>query len=328
MSYSQLTSEQRYYISQLIGKQSISQIAKDIGCHKSTVSREIRRNSINQNYHFKQARQLYQSRRCRQQPTKLTPERIRYIDELIKQKLSPEQVCAYLGKHHRIRLHHSTLYRHIHRDTQNGGTLFTHLRICSKPYRKKYAGKNWSKGKVPNRVGIEERPAIVDSKERIGDWEVDTIVGKDQKSALVVATERKTKLTRIRKIENFKAENTAQMVIAMLRKYKKWVHTITMDNGKEFYRHTLIAKALNAATYFCRPYHSWEKGLVENTNGLIRQYFPKGTDFRVITDDEIRAVETALNRRPRKSLNYETPESLFFGRFTPLISGVALDMRM
>ena len=93
---------------------------------------------------------------------------------------------------------------------------------------------------MPNRVGIEERPAIVDSKERIGDWEVDTIVGKDQKSALVVATERKTKLTRIRKIENFKAENTAQMVIAMLRKYKKWVHTITMDNGKEFYRHTLI----------------------------------------------------------------------------------------
>ena len=311
MSYSQLTSEQRYYISQLIGKQSISQIAKDIGCHKSTVSREIRRNSINQNYHFKQAQQLYQSRRCRQQPTKLTPERIRYIDELIKQKLSPEQVCAYLAKHHRIRLHHSTLYRYIHRDTQNGGSLFMHLRICSKPYRKKYAGKNWSKGKVPNRVGIEERPAIVDSKERIGDWEVDTIVGKDQKSALVVATERKTKLTRIRKIENFKAENTAQMVIAMLRKYKKWVHTITMDNGKEFYHHTLIAKALNAATYFCRPYHSWEKGLVENTNGFIRQYFPKGTDFRVITDDEIRAVETALNRRPRKSLGYATPEMLF-----------------
>ena len=319
MSYTQLTSEQRYYISRQAGKLSISQIAKDIGCHKSTVSREIRRNSINGTYDFNLAQQQYEGRKRKHQPTKLIPEWIQRIDDLIQQKLSPEQVCGYLGKHCGIHLHHSTIYRHIRRNAKNGGTLFTHLRICSKHYRKKYGGKDWVKGKVPNRVGIEERPAIVDAKERIGDWEADTIVGKDQKSALVVLTERTSKYTLIRKLVNFKAEDTAQMVIAMLEQYKEWVHTITMDNGKEFYRHTVISAALDAATYFCHPYHSWEKGLVENTNGLIRQYFPKGTDFREISDQEIRAVEMALNCRPRKTLDYESPEMLFLGRFTPLI---------
>lgn len=180
MSYTQLTSEQRYYISRQAGKLPISQIAKDIGCHKSTVSREIRRNSINGTYDFNLAQQQYENRKRKHQPTKLIPEWIQRIDDLIQQKLSPEQVCGYLGKHCGIHLHHSTIYRHIRRNAKNGGTLFTHLRICSKHYRKKYGGKDWVKGKVPNRVGIEERPAIVDAKERIGDWEADTIVGKDQ----------------------------------------------------------------------------------------------------------------------------------------------------
>ena len=320
MSYKHTASEQRYWISQLIGKLPVSKIAEFMKCHRSTVYREISRNSVNGKYDPKLAQQQYESRKRRPKPTKLTPQVIHQVNELTKQKLSPEQVCGYLAKHHGIRLHHSTVYRHIRRDMQNGGTLFTHLRICSKPYRKKYGGKNWTRGKVPDRVGIEERPAIVDAKERIGDWEADTIVGKDQKSALVVLTERKTKLTLMRKILGFKAETTAQTVIGMLKRHKTRVHTITADNGKEFYRHQTIAAALNADTYFCHPYHSWEKGLVENTNGLIRQYFPKGTDFRNIPDKEIRAVETALNRRPRKTLDYETPEMLFFGRFTPLIS--------
>ena len=319
MSYTQLTSEQRYYISITAGKPTISQTAKDTNCHKSTVSREIRRNGVNGKYDPKPARQQYKNRKHRCRPGKLTPDLIKHINDLTAQKPSPEQVCGYPDKHHGIRLHHSTVSRHIRRDAQNGGTLFTRLRICSKPYHKKYGGKDWTRGKVPDRAGIEERPAGVDSKERIGGREADTIVGKDQKSALVAVTERKTKPTLICRVLGFKTGETAQAVIAMPERYKNRVHTITTDNGKEFYHHRAIAAALNADTCFCRPYHSWEKGLVENTNGLIRQYFPKGADFRKVSDKAIRAVETAPNRRPGKTLDYETPETLFFGRFTPLI---------
>lgn len=247
MGYTQPTSEQRYCISRQSDKMSVSRIAKDTNCHKSTVS------------------------------------------------------------------------RHIRRDAQNGGTLFTRLRICSKPYHKKYGGKDRTRGKVPDRAGIEEHPAGVGSKERIGGREAGTIVGKDQKSALVAVTERKTKPTLICRVLGFKTGETAQAVMAMPERYRNRVHTITTDNGKEFYRHRAVAAALNADTCFCRPYHSWEKGPVENTNGLIRQYFPKGADFRKVSDKAIRAVETAPNRRPRKTLDYETPETLFFGRFTPLI---------
>ena len=167
---------------------------------------------------------------------------------------------------------------------------------------------------MPDRVGIENRPAIVDQKTRIGDWEADTIVGKNQKSALLTLVERTTRYTIICKLKNLKAEDTARAAIRVLKAYKARVHTITMDNGKEFYQHTKIAKALKAKTYFCRPYHSWEKGLNENTNGLIRQYFPKQTDFRNISDREIRRVQDELNHRPRKTLGYETPSVLFLER--------------
>ena len=196
--------------------------------------------------------------------------------------------------------------------------MWQHLRICSKPYRKRY-GSTWTRGKVPDRVGIENRPAIVDQKTRIGDWEADTIVGKNQKSALLTLVERVTRYTIICKLKNLKAEDTARAAVRALKAHKGRVHTITMDNGKEFYQHTKIAKALKAETYFCRPYHSWEKGLNENTNGLIRQYFPKQTDFRNICDREIRRVQDELNHRPRKTLGYETPSVLFLNLFQPLV---------
>ena len=209
-------------------------------------------------------------------------------------------------------------YTQLTQDKSNGGTLWQHLRICSKPYRKRY-GSTWTRGKVPNRVGIENRPAVVDQKARIGDWEADTIVGKGQKSALLTLVERVTRYTIICKLKNLKAEDTVRAAVRALKAHKARVLTITMDNGKEFYQHTKIAKALAAKTYFCRPYHSWEKGLNENTNGLIRQYFPKQTDFRNIGDREIRRVQDELNHRPRKTLGYETPSVLFLNLFQPLV---------
>ncbi|MCP1773488.1 IS30 family transposase [Neisseria perflava] len=326
MSYKQLTREQRYYIFQEYRNLSQSEIARRTGCHKSTISRELKRHSINGEYRYPYAQQQSTARRHRK-TYKITQEIKQAVEQLLTWNLSPEQVCGYLDKYHQITLHHGTVYRHIARDKKAGGQLWMHLRICSKPYRKQ-RGSNWQRGKVPDRVGIEHRPAIVDEKVRIGDWELDTIVGKDQKSCLLVATERVTKFTVIKKQNGFKAEETADTVINALAQFGGKVKTLTLDNGKEFYRHRKFADALNAQTYFCRPYHSWEKGLVENTNGLIRQYFPKQTDFREWDDDEIQKVADNLNHRPRKTLGYETPSSLFLGIFKPLISDVALEMRM
>ncbi|WP_253356023.1 IS30 family transposase, partial [Neisseria perflava] len=321
MSYKQLTREQRYYISQEYRNLSQSEIARRTGCHKSTVCRELKRHSINGEYRYPYAQQQSTARRHRK-TYKITREIKQAVEQLLIRKFSPEQVCGYLDKHHRITLHHSTVYRHIARNKKAGGALWTHLRICSKPYRKQ-RGSKWQRGKVPDRVGIGHRPAVVDEKARIGDWELDTIIGKDQKSCLPVATERVTKFTVIRKQLSFKAEETADTVIRAPVQFGEKVKTLTLDNGKEFYRHRKFAEALNAPTYFCRPYHSWEKGLVENTNGLIRQYFPKQTDFRDVSDEEIRQVAEQLNHRPRKTLGYETPGSLFLGIFKPLISDVA-----
>ena len=250
MSYTQLTQDERYHIQYLFRHCTVTEIAKHLNRHKSTISREIKLYRIQgQQYSADKAqRQSLLTKQSQRKPYKLDSQLIQHIDTLIRRKLSPEQVCAYLRKHHGITLHHSTVYRHLRQDKSNSGT--------------------WTGGKVPNRVGIENRPAIVDQKTRIGDWEADTIIGKDQKSALLTLVERITRYTIICKLKNLKAEDTAQVAIKALKVHKIRVHTITMDNGKEFYQHTKIAKALKAENYFCRPYHSWEKGLNENTNGL------------------------------------------------------------
>ena len=296
MSYTQLTQDERYHIQYLSRHCTVTEIAKQLNRHKSTISREIRRHHTQgQQYSAEQAqRQSRLTKQRRRKPYKLHSQLIQHIHTLIRRKLSPEQVCAYLHKHHQITLHHSTVYRYLRQDKSNGGTLWQHLRICSKPYRKRY-GSTWTRGKVPNRVGI------------------------DQKSALLTLVERATRYTIICKLDSLKAEDTARAAVRALKAHKDRVHTITMDNGKEFYQHTKITKALKAETYFCRPYHSWEKGLNENTNGLIRQYFPKQTDFRNISDREIRRVQDELNHRPRKTLGYETPSVLFLNLFQPLI---------
>ncbi len=325
MSYEHLTQEQRYYIFLEYRKQSQSSIARAIGRHRATVKRELDRNSINGQYDYRHAQQQYGAKKSSKAAHKMTDKLITTVNHLLIQRLSPEQVCGYLAKHHQISLHHETIYRHMRKDKAGGGKLYTYMRILSKPYRKK-RGSVWTKGKVPDRVGIEERPAVVDEKTRIGDWEMDTIVGKDQKSGLLVATERRTKFTVVRKVNNFKASDMAEAAISSMKKFQEKIFSITLDNGKEFYRHQTFAKKLGAKTYFCRPYHSWEKGLVENTNGLLRQYFPKQTDFNLITDEEIEKVVNELNHRPRKTLDYDTPSNLFLGVFKPLISAVALYM--
>jgi IS30 family transposase len=181
-----------------------------------------------------------------------------------------------------------------------------------KKRRRKRYGKYDKRGKIPNRKSIDERPAVVERRARIGDWEAETIVGKNHNQAIVSLVERKSKLTRLEKVTRNTGESVRRATCKALEAIAECVHTITSDNGREFSGHEAIAERLDAGFYFAHPYHSWERGLNENTNGLVRQFFPKGTDFSKITQREVKAVEKRLNNRPRKGLGYKTPNEVFF----------------
>jgi IS30 family transposase len=187
--------------------------------------------------------------------------------------------------------------------------LYTHLR-CQKKRRKRY-GKHDYRGKIPDRVSIEERPAIVEQRERLGDWEIDTLMGKGCHGALVSLVERKSRFTLLQSVDQCQAELVSQATISLLKPFAEKVHTITGDNGKEFTHHAQIAEALEAAFYFAHPYSAWERGTNENTNGLVRQYFPKNTNFLHSTFKEVLSVSDKLNHRPRKCLDFLTPCEVF-----------------
>ena len=200
---------------------------------------------------------------------------------------------------------HEWIYRHILADKEAGGDLYTHLRINGKRKRRKRYGKNDYRGKIPGRVPIEDRPDSVENRQFYGDWEADLVVGSHHHGFLVTLVERKTKLTRIGSVERKTASSVSGEIIRLLNGYR--VRTITYDNGREFCEHLEVNAALNCKSFFANPYHSWERGLNENTNGLIRQYFPKGTDLRQVAPEDIAFVEARLNKRPRKTLDFAAP---------------------
>jgi len=309
-TYQQLTQVQRYQISALKKNgHSQREIADTIGVHKSTISRELRRNRGQRGYRPQQAHRKALDRHRQKVKRRIRPSTWRLVEEKLREDLSPEQVSGWLEKEQDITVSHEWIYQYILADKEAGGDLHKHLR-CQKPYRKRY-GQYDRRGKLPNRVSIEERPAIVDSRERLGDWEVDTMVGKGHRGALVTLTERKSRLALIHRVGHRRAEEVAQAVLGLLGSLSESVHTITSDNGKEFAKHETIAEGLQADFYFAHPYSSWERGANENMNGLIRQYFPKDTDFTTVTDAEVARVMEKLNHRPRKSLDYQTPLEVF-----------------
>lgn len=309
-NYTQLTQEQRYQIYALLKMgHTQTEIAEVIGVHKSTVSRELRRNRGRRGYRPKQAHRMALERRDKSKPL-IAPSTWALIETLIRQDLSPEQVSERLKKKQGVHLSHERIYQYILADKRVGGDLYRHLR-CQKKRKKRY-GSYDRRGKLPNRVSIDERPAIVDTRQRLGDWEADTIVGKGRRGALVSLTERKSRLTLLKRVERKTAQAVANAVIELLERWKHLVHTITSDNGKEFADHERIAKNLEANIYFAHPYAAWERGTNENSNGLVRQYFPKGRDFSTITDEETTMAEYRLNNRPRKCLDFDTPNEVFF----------------
>jgi IS30 family transposase len=311
--YTQLTQEQRYHIYVFMKAHfSKTRIASEIGVHTSTVSREMRRNQGKKGYRPKQAHCMAVERRTKANKfVKLTPPVIARINEYIRQDFSPEQISGFLARMHHLRISHETIYQHILTDKTKGGTLYCHLRLSHKKRKKRY-GSYDHRGQIKGRVSIDERPAIVDARGRIGDWEIDTIIGKRHKGALLTLVERKTKFTLIRKLEKKQADLVAEAAINLLKPYKEKVCTITSDNGQEFAHHEYIKEHLKTTVYFAHPYHAWERGLCENTNGLIRQYFPKGMGFETITDEHVYVGMNRLNNRPRKTLGYKTPNEVFF----------------
>jgi len=313
--YHHLSYEQRCQIYVLL-KRGVTQkeIAFEIGCSQATISREIKRNKGKRGYRYKQAQMKSNLRKGdSNNAKKLDTQIIEQIKAMLYQyQWSPEQISGRL-KRMGISISHETIYRYIWQNKKDGGTLYKQLRNKGKKYYKR-SKKPSGRGVIPNRVGIENRPKIVDQKMRVGDWELDTIIGSKHKGAIVSIVDRVTKFTRLALIKSATAKRTARAITNSLNPISDYVHTLTSDNGKEFAQHENVSKKLQADFYFARPYHSWERGLNENTNRLVRQYFPKGTDFTNLKKKDVQKVEHLLNTRPRKTLNFNNPIEEFYHR--------------
>lgn len=326
--YKQLTSEQRYQIYGL--KQAgLDQtcIAQQIGVDKSTISREFRRNQGQRGWRPKQAQSLRDERKqaC-SNGRQFSSHEWAEVERLIRADLSPEQAANRLELEGAMQISHETIYQHVYADKRAGGNLHSHLR-GQKPYRKRYGSGEERRGVIKNRISIDERPAIVDQKVRIGDWEGDTVIGQRQRGGLVTLTERKSRYELAGPIRSKHAAGVTAVMTRLLGPHQDRCHTITLDNGKEFAEHEKIAAELDASIFFAHPYHSWERGLNENHNGLIRQYFPKDMDLTNVTEEQVQRVVDKLNHRPRKVLGFRSPHEILFGvrmRYTKPPLAVAL----
>ncbi len=318
-AYRQLTEEDRIeiYAMKQAGKQQ-NQIAAVLGVSSSTVSRELTRNTGLRGYRPKQAHQKMLRRRfTARKAVKMTPETVDYIESRLRQEHSPEQIAqrmkvdpAWEGPV----VSHERIYQHIWQEKAWGGTLYKHLRIGGTKQRRKRRNSRDLRGTIKNRVGIEQRPPIVNRKIRIGDWEGDTVVGKNHQGALVTLVDRKSKLTLLGKVDRSTAEAVEQTIITLMERLPRRSYTLTVDNGQEFSSHESIARRLEINVFFADPYRAWQRGLNENTNGLIRQYVPKCSDIRTLTAKQIKHIMDRLNNRPRKSLGFLTPNEVFYER--------------
>jgi len=315
-SYQQLTDEERIdiYAMRQEGK-TIAQIAEALGRHRSSIYRELNRNSGQRNYRPKQAHRKAEERRLsKRKAAKMTGRTLAYIHDKLSTEWSPDQISKMMRLDPQYTGHavsHERIYMYIWEDKRNGGTLYEQLRIGNKAkYRKRY-GQNDYRGKIPNRKDIDNRPAIVDEKIRVGDWEADLVCGAGASGYLVTLVDRVSKFALIGHVRYKTSKSVTEEILRMMGPHKDFVTTITFDNGREFSGHETIALELGCDCYFAKPYHSWERGLNENTNGLIRQYLPKKIPFPPISRSHLTFIMDRLNTRPRKSLDYVTPLKVY-----------------
>ena len=310
--YKQLTSEQRYTISVLLQiRTTQKEIAKAINVSPSTVSREIRRNSgVRGRYNWETAQaNAVQTKRKKPGNHSINKEVMEEAKHLlVTEQWSPEQISGVLAKDGKY-ISHETIYRMIRKDKAEGGTLYKHCRHKLKRRARPVGGRRIS---IPNRTSISERPAEVDGK-RFGDFEMDTIVGRGNHGTIVTLIERSTSMLFMRKLKKGKnAKELARTVIHLLSPFKEHVKSITTDNGTEFACHEMIGKSLGVTIYFADPYASWQKGAIENANGLIRQYVPKTETFEHVSHQQITKYSKRINMRPRKKLEFKTPHECFY----------------
>lgn len=306
-----ITFEQRYEIEAMlkVGRKQ-AEIAKAIGRHKSTISREIKRNKLyNGTYRANNAQGFYRHSRkgCHRKKKLSDPSLLDFVEGQLLDDKSPEQISGIMKQRQmEQQISHESIYQHVWEDKREGGVLHEHLRNRGRRYRKRGSQKD-SRGVIRDRISIEERPEIVDRKERVGDLEIDLVVGKNHKAPMLTVVDRKSGMAWVRKLEDKSATDVEEKIMDILFPIKDYIYSITSDNGKEFSGHKSISEKLEIDFYFARPYHSWERGCNENYNRLLRQYFPKGTDFTTISDKQIQWAQDRINNRERKRLGFISP---------------------
>ena len=314
MPYRQLTPEERYMLAALRRQGlSQSQMARSLGRHRSTISREFSRNCCRLDGHYRpsKAQERTQGRRSRSRRNqRFAAQDLMLVEELLCRQWSPEQVAGHLARQGRLSISHETIYRHVWRDKREGGLLYTHLRGARKRRRKRYRSYD-SRGKLAGKRPLAERPPAVEAREQVGHWEIDTVMGAGSKDCIVSLVERKSGLLLIGKLEDRTAASLNRRVIRLIRRHDAAFETVTADNGTEFHDYKGIEARTQALFYFARPYHSWERGSNENANGLIRQYLPKGVSMAGLSQQRCNAIAHKLNTRPRKRLGFRTPLECF-----------------
>ena len=306
MTYKHLSQAERYQIHALMeAGHDQSQIAKVLDRNKSTISRELSRNTGYRGYRPKQACEMYADRAQKSRNASTVAAWVKeQANALLRVQWSPEQIASQLP------ISHETVYQHVYADKAQGGALWKNLR-CQKQKRKRYAGGRDRRGQIPNRRPLSERPLQIEARKQVGHWECDTVIGANHKGAVVTMVERKSGYGVIAKVTSKTSELVSSAIVDKLKPMAVRVKTLTFDNGKEFAAHAHIDAQLQSTTYFARPFASWERGSNENFNGLLRQYIPKKRSMSTVSDEEIKMIQNRLNNRPRKRLGFKTPAEVF-----------------
>jgi len=318
-NYTHIRVEQRIKIEALLkAGHKAPFIAKQLDIDRSSIYRELKRNQTKTGkYNAAFAQELSEEQKERFSHNRsftFSMEKF-IIEKLSKEQWSPEQIWGYCKENSIDMVSHESIYKFVYQDKDKGGMLYKNLRVASKKYRKRYRSGKIKRGIIKDKISIDERPEYINNKQSAGHWEIDTIVGKDHKGAIVTIAERATAFVLIAKLNGKNAQELAEAVVKLMMPFKELVLSITSDNGTEFAMHKYISKKLGTLFYFAHPYSSWERGLNEYTNRLIRQYIPKKTDFKDINHLYINEITMKLNRRPRKKLNYNTPGKVFLTKF-------------
>lgn len=314
--YHQLTHDERYSITALLRHGwTQAEIAAELGRARSTISRELRRNVTRHDGHYRaeKAQQYSVARRRRERRRSwFSAGQMAEVDALLKKKWSPEQVSWALKERGVCSISHETIYRHVLRNKKAGGTLYTHMRIMSKKVRKRYAGKD-SRGVLAGKRHITERPIEAEKRLQVGHWEGDTVIGRDKHACVLTLVDRLSGFAIIKKLTARTAAQATQATATAIAQQAGKIRTITFDNGTEFHSYAQLERDFPVTCYFATPYHSWERGSNENLNGLIRQYLPRGTCLKRLTQKECDYIANELNTRPRKRHGFKTPLEIYHG---------------